>query len=163
MIIRETSCTNKEFKSDLINYRVKVITLDSRQFIGELLSFDKHYNLVLANTEEFRLTKKSLLSLKDRARNKSDEPESNLIQEQKRTLGLVILRGEHVISVTIEAPPANQKSRLSVKQGSGVIKPLKNNNTKSTGQSLTAPVRTQSTPGFAGAPKGFNPPPGFKR
>lgn len=120
--------------------------------------------MVLANTEEFRLTKKSILSLKDRARNKSDEPESNVIQEQKRTLGLVILRGEHVISVTIEAPPANQKSRISVKQGSGVIKPLKNTATKSSsGQSLTAPVRTQGPPGFGGAPKGFNPPPGFKR
>ncbi|CCH40654.1 Small nuclear ribonucleoprotein-associated protein [Wickerhamomyces ciferrii] len=151
--------------SDLINYTVKVITLDSRQFIGELLSFDKHYNLVLADTEEYRLTKKSVLSLKDRARNKSEESESNLIQEQKRTIGLIILRGEHVISVTIEAPPTNQKARVAAKQGSGVIKPLKTNNTttKPSGQSLTAPVRTQNNPGFAGAPKGFNPPPGFKR
>ncbi|ONH67636.1 Small nuclear ribonucleoprotein-associated protein B [Cyberlindnera fabianii] len=138
--------------------------MDSREFIGELLSFDKHYNLVLANTEEFRLTKKSLLSLKDRAKNKTSEPESSLIQEQKRTLGLVILRGEHVISVTIEAPPANAAPKLKqLKQGGGVIKPLTKGTAVGPGASkLSGPVRT-SAPGFTGAPKRFNPPPGFKK
>ncbi|KAH3669036.1 hypothetical protein OGAPHI_001688, partial [Ogataea philodendri] len=90
--------------------RIKVITLDSRQFVGELLSFDKHYNLVLSDCEEHRITKKSQLSLKDRSKaqaaGQSAPSESSLIQEEKRKLGLIILRGEHVISTTIEAPPS---------------------------------------------------------
>jgi small nuclear ribonucleoprotein B and B' len=144
-----------------------VITLDARELVGEFLSFDKHYNLVLANTEEYRLTKKSLISLKDRAREKSDESESNLIQEQKRSLGLVILRGEQVISVTTESPPLNSTQKLKLKSGTGAIKQIKNPNnasvnTKSSNIKLNNPVRTSAL-GFSGAPKGFNPPPGFSR
>lgn len=136
-----------------------MITRDSRQFIGELLAFDKHYNLVLSQTDEFRLTKKSLMSLKDRSKSKSDQPESTLIQEQKRSLGLVILRGENVIGVTIEAPPVQQGAKLKqMKTGSGVIKPLKGS---AGGVKLTGPVRT-TAPGFGGA-KQFNPPPGFSK
>lgn len=148
---------------DIIHYRVKVITTDSRQIIGELLAFDKHYNLVLADAAEFRLTKKSMLSLKDRARDKSSEkPESELIQEQRRKLGLIILRGETVISVTIEAPPVNQGSKLKqMKTGSGVIKPLKGTHSIGGVAKVSGPIRT--TGGFTGAPKGFNPPPGFKK
>lgn len=159
---RTTILTDKQ--TDILNYRVRVITTDSRQFIGELLAFDKHYNLVLANTEEFRLTRKSMLSLKDRARTKSNEPESSLIQEQKRSLGLVILRGENVISVTIEAPPVQQGSKLKqMKTGSGVIKPLKGiSTTANSAAKMSGPIRT-SAPGFSGAPKGFNPPPGFRK
>lgn len=130
------------------------------------MSFDKHYNLILSNTEEYRLTKKSLISLKDK---KPEESESNLIQEQKRSLGLVILRGEHVISVTTEAPPLNAAPKLKVKSGNGVIKQIKNSNsttsasvTKSNNNKLKNPVKT-SIPGFAGAPKGFKPPPGFTK
>ena len=42
----------------LINYRLRITLNDTRQFVGQLLAFDKHMNLVVADTEEFRLVKK---------------------------------------------------------------------------------------------------------
>lgn len=177
----EQVATNKKQRlTDIINYRIKVITLDSRQFVGELLSFDKHYNLVISDCEEYRITKKSQLSLKDRAKAQTaGEPtasESSLIQEEKRRLGLIILRGEQVISVTIESPPAKPVTQLkTLKKGTGVIKPAAStgapaSTTMSTIKKPTVTGRVGKPtsgrpgfPGFTGAPRGFNPPPGFKR
>ena len=51
--------------SDLINFRIKIITIDNRTYLGTLLSFDKHMNLVLSDTEESRITKKSYSQLKE--------------------------------------------------------------------------------------------------
>ena len=41
----------------LINHRIRVTIQDSRMLVGTLLAFDKHVNLVLADTEEFRKIK----------------------------------------------------------------------------------------------------------
>ena len=82
-----------------IDHRIRVTIDDNRMIVGTFLAFDKHFNLVISETEEFRRLKP-----KKRGKfKKSGDPE----KEIKRVLGLIILRGESIISITAEAPPVN--------------------------------------------------------
>ena len=83
----------------LINWRLKVTINDGRALTGQMLAFDRHMNLVLADCEEFR---------RIRPKKKPGETEAGPEQEMKRTLGLVILRGEAVVSLSVEGPPPVQ-------------------------------------------------------
>ncbi len=92
----------------------------SRQLIGTFMAFDKHMNVVLGDCEEFRRikSKKSATGMhKDVAYDlvylisNIDPPPLPLVsgvheeREEKRTLGLVLLRGEMIVSMTVEGPP----------------------------------------------------------
>jgi small nuclear ribonucleoprotein B and B' len=73
-----------------------VVLNDSRSLVGQLLAFDKHMNLVLAECDEFRRVKR-----KGQAVKAAEEDEEE--DEMKRTLGLVILRGETIVTLSGES------------------------------------------------------------
>lgn len=130
---------------------------------GQMLAFDKHMNVVLADTEEFR-------RLKHR-NNNSETVET----EKKRTLGLTIVRGATIISLSAQSPPsADPSARLNkttqggfnaaLSAGPGVAKPAGRGAPPS---NLAGPAAGVGggAPGFApnfpgGAPPGFPGPGG---
>eukprot|EP01113_Clastostelium_recurvatum_P025888 TRINITY_DN310_c0_g1_i4.p2 TRINITY_DN310_c0_g1~~TRINITY_DN310_c0_g1_i4.p2 ORF type:complete len:213 (+),score=49.42 TRINITY_DN310_c0_g1_i4:92-730(+) len=80
-----------------INSRMKVTIQDGRWLVGYFLAFDKHMNLIIGDAEEFR-----------RVVNKAKKEE----REEKRTLGLVLVRGETVVSMTQLEKPQEDRNRV---------------------------------------------------
>lgn len=88
-----------------INCRMKVTIQDSRQLVGTFMAFDRHMNLVLGDTVEYRRVK---------AKKGSGE-----VREEKRVLGLILLRGENVVSLQVEAPAPTAPKTGGVGVGAG--------------------------------------------
>jgi small nuclear ribonucleoprotein B and B' len=76
-------------------------------------------NLVLADTEEFRRVKRK--AAKSAAAPGAAGSSAPLVEsEEKRTLGLTIVRGAHIISLSVESPPsADPSARLGVSAPGG--------------------------------------------
>ncbi|KAI9713012.1 MAG: hypothetical protein M1828_001486 [Chrysothrix sp. TS-e1954] len=155
---------------NLINYRMRVTLNDGRQMTGQMLAFDKHMNLVLADTEEFRRVKKK--PTKNQA--PGSAPAAIQETEEKRTLGLTILRGTNIVSLTAESPPpADPSARLgtsapggapapTMQAGPGISKPAG----RGLPVGLTGPAAGVGGPGagfggFQPPPFGRGGPPGF--
>lgn len=149
--------------ADLVGYRLRVITQDGRVYIGELMAFDKHMNLVIKNCVEERVPRTQMDKLR---KNLADQA----VKVEKRVLGLTILRGEQILSTVVEDNPLQSKKerlqgvekqqkqlqkqrRQRTKQkGNNVSKPSASTNSSSTTSSSTIPQKRR-----------FQPPPGFKK
>lgn len=118
-----------------VGYRMRIILQDSRSLVGTFMAFDKHMNIVLGDTEEYR-----------RIKNKKGSGISEE-KEEKRVLGLIILRGDAVVSLSIEGPPPPEPSEKLTPGGPGVGKAM--------GRGLPVPSST----GGAAAPMGLSGPP----
>ena len=77
--------------------------------VGTLIAFDKHMNLVLADTEEYRK-----LKAKKEKGVPGEESKTNVQPERevKRALGLVLLRGENIVHMSAEAPPSQAVRKI---------------------------------------------------
>jgi len=172
---------------------MRVILNDGRQMTGQMLAFDKvrlktlmelretttdispqHMNLVLADTEEFRRVKRKPTKAAGAPGSAAPLVES----EEKRTLGLAIVRGTHIISCSVDGPPpADPSARLgasapnatggappTMAAGTGISRPAG----RGLPIGLTGPAAGVGGPGpggFGGFPQGGFPgsaPPGFQ-
>jgi hypothetical protein len=124
-------------------------------------------NLVLADTEEFR-------RIKSKTKKAGAPGTSTMIdaeQEEKRTLGLTIVRGTHVISLSVDGPPpADPSARLgtsapggpptsaaAMMSGPGISRPAG----RGAPIGLTGPAAGVGGPAPPFPPGGFGGPPGF--
>ncbi|KAI8066654.1 hypothetical protein BC940DRAFT_60550 [Gongronella butleri] len=131
--------------ANIVNYRLRVTLSDSRVLTGQMLAFDKYMNLVLADCEEFRKVKQKSKDGKSK--------EGAKLQDVKRTLGLVILRGETIVSISIDGPPppsSDDRSRSNMMAGPGMGRPM--------GRGLPAAPPMGAVPGLQGPVRGVGGP-----
>ena len=95
----------------LIDSRLRVTISDRRVLIGTFLAFDKFMNIVLADCEEFRTSTTV---------NNATATEST----QRRALGLIILRGENVVSISVEGPPPATANKKVAPGGPGAVRAM---------------------------------------
>jgi len=95
----------------LIDSRLRVTISDRRVLVGTFLAFDKFMNLVLSDTEEFRVTTNTTNGTTTEA-------------TQRRALGLIILRGENVVSITVEGPPPSKGTAKVTPGGPGAVRAM---------------------------------------
>src|SRR5262245_2734542 len=76
-------------------------------------------NLVLADTEEFRRIKRK--QAKPTAPGATGSSTQTIETEEKRTLGLTIVRGTYIVSLSVESPPpADPSARLGKSAPGGI-------------------------------------------
>jgi len=142
-----------------LNYRMRLVLGDGRELIGQFMAFDKHMNVVLGDVEEYR-----------RVGGRGNKE----AQVLKRSLGLLLLRGESIVSLSVEGPPPPDSARsrtslpgmggpgLGRAAGRGVGLPPVVAAAPSTAPMMSgAPVRGLGGPAPSAMQPRGPPPPGF--
>lgn len=144
-LMAEVKVPGRSGLQDLIHYRLRVVSVDGRAYLGELLAFDSHMNLVLGDCVEERLVKGSTV---------------------KRTLGLMVLRGAQVLTTVVEDQPVTTKRERLQEVKSAKVKHAKLAKKAKKAKTVSKPSKTSKTnrPSKPEPPrKQFQPPPGLKR
>lgn len=135
-----------------------------------LTRLQQHMNLVISDTEEFRRTKRKV------GKTAPGQSAPTVETEERRSIGLTIIRGAQIVSVSVDGPPPSDPSaRLGpsapggpvpapvIASGPGVARPAG----RGLPPQLTGPAVGVGGPGptpfggYPGAPGGFVPPPAF--
>ena len=119
----------------------------SRALVGTFLAFDKHMNLVLGDCEEYRYLKPA----------RGQKPIAGLTadRQEKRHLGLVLLRGENIVSLTVEGPPPSTGTKRMAPAGPGRGAPA------GRGMGMSAVMQGGAPRGLSGPVPGFGGPRGM--
>lgn len=145
--------------SDLIGYRLRIITQDGRVYIGELMAFDKYMNVVLKNCTEERIPSTQIGKLR---KDLTDQD----VKIEKRVLGLTILRGEQILSSVVEDKPVlSKKERLAgvQKERKKVQKQRRQRSKGKTNGKGSTNKFIAPTDSSIPQKRKFQPPPGFKK
>mmetsp|Transcript_23581 Transcript_23581/g.29718 ORF Transcript_23581/g.29718 Transcript_23581/m.29718 type:complete len:164 (-) Transcript_23581:8-499(-) len=134
-----------------VEHRLRITLSDSRTITGTFLAFDKHLNLVLSDTEEFRTMRKG--------------SRANVIEErqEKRNLGLIILRGENVVSIAVEGPPPPSASGRLAPGGPGIASGAGRGAIPGNGSAAPVGLGAAPVAGVGGATGSVMAPPGMGR
>ena len=111
--------------------------------VGTLIAHDQFLNIVLSNAVEYRV-----LPVKAKVR-----PEEKIV---KRTLGLTVLRGDKITSLSLEGPPVANQRPESSKPSSSRQSAAAPAVTKVSGTSLQTPSTSSSSSSSSPAPSLFS-------
>ncbi|KAG0529664.1 hypothetical protein BDA96_05G117600 [Sorghum bicolor] len=120
-----------------VNYRMRVMIQDGRQLMGKFMAFDRHMNLVLGDCEEFRRLPPS----------KSSKTTGD--REERRMLGLLLLRGEEGL------PPPDESRAKAATAGEALAGPGVG---RAVGRGVPTGPLLQAAPGLAGPVRGVGGP-----
>jgi len=126
-----------------INYKMRITIQDNRTLIGKFMAFDKHMNLIIGDCEEFR-------KISPKGKGKGEE------REEKRPLGLVLIRGECVVSLSVEGPPPAEDTRM--KDASIIAALAGPGRGIPSGRGIAVPPMTAAPMGLSGPVRGVGGP-----